>query len=217
MAFPFPLSQTQLFALRAGVPHNGCVPNRAYFSIWLRGFTETSMLEHFGALLATVPFSKTRPGISSLLIRAVDSAEAPLEEHDLRAAPATVEGGITLARQHEHFDCSYEARTSWDLWTRDDGTLRARPQALEIICNGEEFDDGAFREAGHFQVDLGLEDWFIAQESGGDDAQKQRENARALQAWLQQLRTVLPVERCRLWSEGEEDFEARLDEAPVKS
>ena len=41
--------------------------------------------------------------------------------------------------------------------------------------------------------------------------QKTRENIRKLVGWTEQIERVLPIERWRLWSEGEENFEARLD------
>jgi hypothetical protein len=42
--------------------------------------------------------------------------------------------------------------------------------------------------------------------------EKTRENIRALLHWLREAETRVPLERIRLWSEGEEDLEARLDE-----
>ena len=39
-----------------------------------------------------------------------------------------------------------------------------------------------------------------------------RENIRRLQDWVRRIESSLPAEKVRLWSEGEENFEARLDE-----
>lgn len=41
---------------------------------------------------------------------------------------------------------------------------------------------------------------------------KTRENIRKVFDWVERIDLALPVERVRLWSEGEEDFEARLQE-----
>jgi hypothetical protein len=41
---------------------------------------------------------------------------------------------------------------------------------------------------------------------------KTRENIKALFAWVRRIETALPVRQLRLWSEGEENFEARLEE-----
>jgi hypothetical protein len=40
---------------------------------------------------------------------------------------------------------------------------------------------------------------------------KTRENIQQLFAWMERIEAALPVERSELWSEGEENFEARLD------
>ena len=42
--------------------------------------------------------------------------------------------------------------------------------------------------------------------------EKTRENIKALFDWVRRIEQALPVERLRLWSEGEENFEARLEE-----
>lgn len=41
--------------------------------------------------------------------------------------------------------------------------------------------------------------------------QRTRENIQKLFAWVEAIQAALPVERSVLWSEGEENFEARLD------
>jgi hypothetical protein len=38
-----------------------------------------------------------------------------------------------------------------------------------------------------------------------------RENIQQLFAWVERVEGALPVERSELWSEGEENFESRLD------
>jgi hypothetical protein len=42
--------------------------------------------------------------------------------------------------------------------------------------------------------------------------EKTRENIKALFDWVRRMEKALPIERLRLWSEGEENFEARLEE-----
>jgi len=42
--------------------------------------------------------------------------------------------------------------------------------------------------------------------------EKTRENIKKLYDWIAQVETALPVERYQLWSEGEENFEARIEE-----
>lgn len=221
--------------------------NRAYLSLWSKGFSEASMLQQFERLLETVPISAERPGFAELVIRAVDPTEATLAEHDLRGRRATPSDVVELARECRNADSAYEVLTHWDLWLRDAGTSRwqLRPQPLEIICYGEQYDSGVFAEAGHFQADIGFEHLFtghaglLAPHGNGATAapqhpaeaeflawvgraenlreyhQKTRENIQKLLDWLRKIEAAMPVERSQLWSEGEENFEARLDEILV--
>ena len=217
--------------------------NQSFLSVWLKEMPEERIAERLSAFLATVPFSTARPGFMHLVIRSVDSSEAPVLEHDLRATPMDVAGILELIGEQIHADSAYEVACSWDLATFDasSGKSTVEPQPLGITCRGEEYDDGFWREAGHFEVNLGFEHFFtghagllglrpgpksapqsieesrfleaMAWPENLEKYQKQtRDNIRRLQDWVRRIETSLPVERVRLWSEGEENFEARLDE-----
>lgn len=201
------------------------------------------MLERFNAFLATVPFSATRPGFTQLTIRAVDASEAPILEYDLRAVPLDVAGIPEIARDYVHSDCCYEVRCHWDLSVFDvaSGKSGIEPQPLEIFCHGEDYDDGLWRENGHFEVNFGFEHLFTGHagllgiRQGARATPQSPEEARFLEAmawpenlekyqaatrdnirklfdWVRRIEQALPVERVGLWSEGEENFEARLEE-----
>ena len=133
--------------------------NQAYASVWCRGFDEETMLALFETLLETVPSSKSWPGFSWLVIRAVDPVEAPLEERDLRAFPPTASELMEIARDHLHADCCYEVQANWDLWMYDlsPGRWKQGAERLELICNGTEYSDGIFAQEGHFLIELGME------------------------------------------------------------
>ena len=124
-----------------------------------------------------------------------------------------------------------QASASWKL----------QPERLDLFCYGPEFEAGEFAESGHFLADLGFEHLFtghagllgpengrVAEPQHPDEArflmwmsqpqnlreyhEKTRENIRKLMGWMRTVEGALPVERYRLWSEGEENFEARLDQ-----
>jgi hypothetical protein len=217
--------------------------NHSFLNIWLTSLPEDKILERFGALMATGPFSTTRPGFTHLAIRAVDSTETPILEEDLRATPLDAPGIIELAGEQLHSDSSYEVACAWDLSTFDasNGKSTAEPHLLQIVCRGEDFDDAFWRDNGHFEINLGFEHFFtghagllglhpgpksapqseeearfleaMAWPDNLEKYQKQtRENIRKLQDWIRRIESSLPVEKTRLWSEGEDNFEARLDE-----
>jgi hypothetical protein len=137
----------------------------------------------------------------------------------------------------------FAAQAWWDLWSFEDGGPRDRPHPLELVCWGEQFDEGAFAENGHFEIDLGFEHLFTGHgrllgartvtpndtraehpveaaflERMADPAnlrvyqEKTRANIGRLLEWVERIKRALPVERYALWSEGEENFEARLDD-----
>jgi hypothetical protein len=219
------------------------MPNQAYISIWCKDFSESKILEQFGALLGTVPFSATKPGFSYLIIRAVDATESPILEQDLRAVPVDANNVIEIAQAHLNTDCAYEVQSNWDLWSFDDAVARwqQQPQPLELLCHGEDYDDGFWREAGHLEVNLGLEHFFTghagllgfrrgekAPPQSPEEArfltamerpenlrnyqEKTIDNIRRLLDWVRRIEKAVAVERLRLWSEGEENFEARIEE-----
>ena len=221
--------------------------NRAYASIWAADFSEETLVERWQQFLGTVPFSKERRGFTELVIRAVDVTETPIVEQDLRSGEFGADVLAEIAQEHAHSDCSYETRAYWDLWTYDEASGRwaQKPQPMGIICYGTDFDDGVWKEQGHFLVDAGFEHLFTGHAGllgfhprNGDtpkdpptDAneanfvammshpknlqayqEKTRENIKKLYEWMERVEAALPVERYQFWSEGEENFEALMEE-----
>lgn len=193
-------------------------------------------------LLETVPFSASQPGFGWLVMRAVDATESPLIEQDLRMQPATPAELLELVRDQIHADTALEAQASWDVWVFEtaSGKWVEQPQPLLLLCCGEEYDNGVFQQFGHFQADVGFEHLFTGHggllSGGGANSvpehpieaeflahmavpenlreyrEKTRQNIRLLMDWMQRIVKDPGVARCQLWSEGEENLEARLDE-----
>jgi hypothetical protein len=222
--------------------YNGPMANRAYASFWTRDYSEALMLDRFERWLETIPVSAERPGFASLVIRAVESSEAPILEHDFLAGEADAAAVVALAREHQNADCAYEVEAHWDLWHRgvDSGLWQRGPQRLLLICQSEAYDNGVAAESGHFLADLGLEHLYTghagllgtrpARSAPADPLEaeflalmtdeehlreyheKTRQNIQQLLDWTRAVEQALPVDRTVLWSEGEENLEARLDE-----
>ncbi len=216
--------------------------NRAYASFWTRDYSEQVMLERFELFLETLPSSSKESNFWSLTVRAVSPSEVPLAEHDLRGIGAKPADIIALVREYLSADCAYEVEASWPLWSWDAerNQWTRSPERLLLTCQGEEYDDGTARDSGHFLADAGLEHLytghggllgphaarelttdpieskFLALMSQGNNLreyhQKTRENIQQLLDWVQNVARALPVERLTLWSEGEENLEARLDD-----
>ena len=217
--------------------------NGAYLSVWYPDLPERLLLERFGTFLATVPFSDKMPGFTQLTVRAVNAAEIPILEQDLRQMPLDVASILEIAQEHLNADCAYEVNCYWDLSIFDaaSGKWTVEPQPLEISCYAEEYDDQVWREAGHVQVNFGFEHLFTghsgllgfgrelrAPAQSPEEARfleamawpenlekyhdETRKNIRKLLDWIRKIEGAAAIERLRLWSEGEENFEARIEE-----
>jgi len=217
--------------------------NQSYLSVWYTDSPADSLLDRFGAFLATVPFSDKMPGFTQLTVHAVSSSEIPILEQDLRQMPLDVAGILEIAKEHLNSDCAYDVGCYWDLSIFDAaaGKWGVEPQPLEISSYGEDYDDGFWRENGHIQVNLGFEHLFTgharllgfqrdsrAPAQSPEEARfleamawpenleryhdETRKNIRKLLDWIRQIEKKVAVDRVRLWSEGEENFEARIEE-----
>ena len=224
--------------------------NHAYLRVWTRDFSLGTMIPEFARFLTTAPLSPSHDTFDELIVQAVDPGETPIAEWDLRPSKAEAAEVAAMAAQHLNLDTAYIASATWDLWTFDMDTLKwqQKPQPLELVCHGPEYDGGIAASAGHFQADLGFEHFFTGHAgllvpnpssnfksfdssdssehpvehtfrqwmaAGGNLKEyhaKTRENIQQLFRWVEAIERALPVERTELWSEGEENIEARLDE-----
>jgi hypothetical protein len=216
--------------------------NRAFASFWTRNYSEDVMLERFEHFLETLPLTSKESIFLSLTERAISPGETPLDEHDLRGMSAKPADIVALAREHLSADCAYEVEASWPLWSWDAEHSRwgRQPERLLLTCHGQEYDDGAAQTSGHFLIDAGLEHLYTGhggllgahvsspatadptesnflalmseQQNLREYHQKTRENIQQLMNWVQNVERALPIERLALWSEGEENLEARLDD-----
>jgi len=60
-------------------------------------------------------------------------------------------------------------------------------------------------------IEKTFRNWMASSENLKQYHQKTRENIQKLFGWVETVEAALPVERSELWSEGEDNFEARLD------
>jgi hypothetical protein len=200
------------------------------------------MLDRFERFLETFPFSASQSGFRALTIRAVDAAETPLLEQDLRGITASASDVIGIAREHDNPDCSYEVEACWDMWQRslETGAWQNGPERVLLTCNGRSYDNGVADSSGDFLADVGFEhfftghggllgaystrsapsdpveaeflSWMTNEQHLHEYYEKKRANIQVLLNWVASAEKALPLERHLLWSEGEENLEARLDE-----
>ena len=121
------------------------------------------MLPHAFAVLQQFPFSAQRPGITYFALHPVSWNEATVLE---RRFPAGIDPGqaTLIAAEQVHDDYAYVFDAHWDLWTPDESNANwvLEPAIVKFIVQGEEFDEGAYQQTGHIEVDFGLDSYFLA-------------------------------------------------------
>jgi hypothetical protein len=201
------------------------------------------MLDRFERFLETIPPPANVPVFARVAVRAINAAETPVLETDLRGVVMSAADVIAMAREHIQLDTAIEVEANWDLWQRDfeQGLWQRMPQTLLITCHGAEYEDAAAAaEFGDFFTDLGLEHLYtghggvlgshgarsvpsdpveaeflasmLHEEHLHEYYEKTRDNIQQLLRWVRAVEQALPIERYNLSSEGEENFEARMDE-----
>ena len=136
--------------------------NHAYLRVWTRDFSLETMIPEFARFLTTAPLSPAHDTFNELIVQAVDPGETPIAEWDLRPSRSGAAEVAAMAAQHLNPDTAYIASATWEVWTFDIETLKwhQKPQPLELVCHGTDYDGGIAASAGHFQADLGFEHFF---------------------------------------------------------
>ncbi len=216
--------------------------NRAYLGVWLRDSSEVSLLRQFEQFLTSAPLSSpsafTRLVVQAVDTSEAALAEWDLRGQGVTAAEVAQ---LAADHANADTAFVVEAQWDlWVLEGTPLRWGRA-PQLLTMLCQGPGYDGGVSGETGHLHADLGFEhlftghgnvlgadtpgasgsgeanerafdEWILLGDNLREYHEKTRENIQQLFSWVRGIEQALPVEAVRLWSEGEENFEARLDE-----
>jgi hypothetical protein len=189
------------------------VSDPLYLSLWFSDFSAPEMLPHAFAVMQQFPFSARRPGITYFALHPVSWNEATVLE---RRFPYGIDAGqaTLLAAETVHEDYAYVFEGHWDLWTPDltKETWVLEPALVKFIVQGEEFDDRAFQQTGHIQVDFGLDSFFLQPETSLSEqtSEKIRENVAKLVEFSKNVEKNSGTSTRLLWSESEESLAQKL-------
>ena len=216
--------------------------NHAYVSFWTRERAPETMLDRFERLLETFPLSATGRGFTGLIIRAVSPGEAPLVEHNLRGITAASDViALAREHDNADCSYEVEAHWDVWQRNLETGAWQNGPEQVLLTCNGPLYDDGGVADdSGDFLADAGFEhmftghagllggyaarsapadpveaeflSWMTHEEHLHEYYEKTRANIQVLLNWVASVEKTIPLQRHFLWSEGEENLEARLDE-----
>lgn len=176
------------------------------------------MLPRLLSVLKQFPFSAERAGVGYLAVRSV-SWEEPIVFEQTFDDRATPEQALALAAEFLHEDNAYEIDVLWDLWVPEkegdlDETWVLRPQTVKFIAFGTEFDDAAFQQNGHIQVDFGLDAPFLFEEADFTPSLEQRikANVQKLVGFTSAVEQNCGISGRVLWSESEDNLAQKLIE-----
>jgi hypothetical protein len=184
-----------------------------YLSLWYSSFEVEDMLPHAMTVMRQFEFSAQRPGITYLALHPVSWNEPTILERrfDPGIGP---EPAVLTAADLLHEDYAYVFEAWWDLWTFSEGTKQwaLQPSRIRFVVNGTEFEDEAWRQEGHIQVDLGFDSLFLQEEVAltHESEERLRANVQKLVDFTTKVEKQSEANRRLLWSESDENLAQKL-------
>jgi hypothetical protein len=184
-----------------------------YLSLWFPNFEVEDMLPNALGVLRYFPFSAQRPGITYLAVHPVSWSEPTILEQRFNPG-ISAEEAILLASDLLHEDFAYTFEAFWDLWLpSEDGQQWAlQPSLAMIVVHGLEFDNEAYQQAGHIEVDFGLDTPFVQAEIALTESAESsvRSNVKKLVDFGNAIEKHSGASARLLWSESEESLAQKL-------
>lgn len=189
------------------------MPDGLYLSLWFPDVSGPEILPHLLAVLQQFPYSEFSPGITYVSVQPVSWNEATVLER--RFSPGIrPEEAVLIASDLVHDDYAYTFDANWDLWMPDESgqQWKLAPAPVKFIVQGQEFDEGAYKQTGHIQIDFGLDSLFL-QESIAFTEQTQakvRDNVAKLVEFTMKAEKNTRATARLLWSESEDNLAQKL-------
>ncbi len=184
-----------------------------YLSLWFPNLELDELLPRALAVMQQFPFSAQRPGVTYMSLHPVSWNEATVLEQRFNPGVAT-EQAILIASDLLHEDYAYLFEAAWDLWipSADNKQWTLQPSLVKFIAYGPEFDEGAYEQEGHIQIDFGLDSLFLQEEVQltGEVEGKIRSNVQKLIDFTTMIEKNSGASARLLWSESEENLAQKL-------
>jgi len=183
-----------------------------YLSLWFPSFELEDMLPRVLGVMKQFPFSTQRPGITYLALHPVSWNEPTILEQRFNPGVDPVQA-VAMAADLPHEDHAYLFEAYWDLWTLpDQGDWTLLPSQVKFLVHGADFEDRAFEQEGHIQIDFGLDTPFLQEQVELTSAAeaKVRSNVQKLIEFTNKLEQTSGASARLLWSESEENLAQKL-------
>jgi hypothetical protein len=189
------------------------MPDPLYLSLWFPSFDVEEMLPRALAVMQQFPFSAVQPGINYVALHPVSWDEATVLEQRFRPGIAPSEA-VQIASELLHEDYAYLFEAFWDLWllAEDGKQWDLQPSGVKFLVHGLEFDEGAYQQDGHIEVDLGLDTPFLHEgvQLTDEGEARVRANVQKLVEFTTKAQQSSGASGRLLWSDSEENFAQRL-------
>jgi hypothetical protein len=184
-----------------------------YLSLWFPSFDESEILPRTISVLRQIPFSATRDGVTYAAIQPVSWSEPTILERRFHPGVAPEEAVAEVA-ELLHDDYAYLFEAYWDLWTPPEGAEKwvLEPSSVRLIAHGMEFEEHAAEQAGHIQIDFGLDTSFLHEEVAltSEAERNVRSNVQKLVELTARMEKNAGATGRLLWSESEENLAQKL-------
>ncbi|MGA9863082.1 MAG: hypothetical protein WA383_17620 [Terriglobales bacterium] len=184
-----------------------------YLSLWFPSFDESEILPRTVSVLRQIPFSPARDGVTYAAIQPVSWSEPTILERRFRPGVSPEEAALVVA-ELLHDDYAYIFEAYWDLWTPPEGAEKwvLEPSLVRLIAHGMEFEERAAEDAGHIQIDFGLDTSFLHEEiEFTSEAERNvRSNVHKLVEFTAKVEKNSGATGRLLWSESEENLAQKL-------
>jgi hypothetical protein len=184
-----------------------------YLSLWFSSFEEAEILPRTVSVLRQIPFSPARDGVTYSAIQPVSWSEPTILERRYRPGVAPEEAVAEVA-EFLHDDYAYIFEAYWDLWTPPEGAEKwvLEPALVRLTAHGMEFEERAAEEAGHIQIDFGLDTSFLHEEIEltAEAEHNVRSNVHKLVELTAKVEKNAGATGRLLWSESEENLAQKL-------
>ena len=173
------------------------------------------MLPHFLAVAREFPFSGSQPGITYLALHPVSWDEPTILEQRFRPGIRPEEAAV-IASDLLHEDYAYRFEAYWDLWMAQvdmpEAGWQLQPAPVTFVVRGVEFDDGAYQQEGHIEVDFGLDTPFLQEQVqlDGQTEERIRANVQKLVEFTTNVEKKAGLRGRLLWSESEDTLAQKL-------
>ena len=184
-----------------------------YLSLWFPSFGESEILPRTVSVLRQIPFSPVRDGVTYAAIQPVSWSEPTILERRFRPGVSPEEAAEVVA-ELLHDDYAYIFEAYWDLWTPPESAEKwvLEPSLVRLIAHGMEFEERAAEDAGHIQIDFGLDTSFLHEEiEFTSEAERNvRSNVHKLVEFTAKVEKNSGATGRLLWSESEENLAQKL-------